>query len=93
MNLKRLFWMALGLGAVVVVLGASADIPTPDWVHMVFAAWLSAPGVLITLPLHNPVEAWWWALLVIALGNGLLYGVAAIGFGKAWRRVSIRMGT
>ena len=79
--------MAFVLGAAVVVLGSSTDIRTPDWVHVVFAEWLSAPGVLITLPLHNLVEAWWWALLVIALGNGLLYGAVAIGIGKGWRRV------
>ncbi|MYG12845.1 MAG: hypothetical protein F4171_08610 [Gammaproteobacteria bacterium] len=87
MKLKHLFWMAFVLGAAVVVLGASADIPTPGWVRAVFAEWLSAPGVLITLPLHNLVEAWWWAILVIALGNGLLYGVVAIAIGKVSRRV------
>ena len=59
---------------------------------MVFAEWLPAPVLMITLPLHNLAKAWWWALLVIALGNGLLYGAVAIGFGKAWRRVSIRSG-
>ena len=87
MNVKRLFWIAFVLGIVVVGLGISTDIPTPGWAHVVFAEWLSAPGVLITLPLHNLVEAWWWALAVVALGNGLVYGVVAAGIASIWRRV------
>ena len=87
MSFKRLFRIAFVLGIVVAGLGMSTDILTPGWVHVVFAEWLSAPGVLITLALHNMVEASWWPLVVIALGNGLLYGAVAIGIGKIWRRV------
>lgn len=87
MNLKRVVWIAFVVGALVAGLGISTDMPTPGWVHVVFAEWLSAPGVLITLPLHNLVAAWWWPLAVIALGNGLVYGAVAAGVATLWRRL------
>lgn len=47
-----------------------------------FAAVFATPGVVLTLPLHNAVEQWWWAVSLIVAVNALFY--AGLGAVVSW---------
>ena len=78
--MKLAFWTGFAIGTGVVVIG-STNLGTVEVVHGVIS-WMAAPGTFVTLVLHNLVETWWWALSLIALGNGLAYGLVAAA--AAW---------
>lgn len=71
------FWAGFAAGAVLPLLKTGSR---PDGFPLLGAALeiLSAPGVILSLPLHNLVERPWWAIAVITVMNAFFYG-AAIG--------------
>jgi len=69
--MKRPFWVGFVLGVLAALSGVEL---------------LSAPGVIATLLFHNLVQQWWWAISLIVIANGLIYGGIAAGIARVIRK-------
>ena len=79
------FWLGFAAGAVPPLLKTGSR---PEGFPSLGAGLeiLSAPGVVLSLPLHNLVESPWWAIAVITMMNSFFYGAAAGLLARPWRR-------
>lgn len=79
------FWLGFAAGAVPPLLKTGSR---PEGFPSLGAGleMLSAPGVVLSLPLHNLVERPWWALAVITVMNAFFYGAAVGLLARLWRR-------
>ena len=65
------------LGFILVVLNTPFLLGNVPAAHTVLSL-LAAPGVVLTLPLHNFVPGGGWGVIgLIAVANGLVYGLVA----------------
>ena len=77
MTKQRAFWRFFVLGCVLVPLGAAVLLGSVPAAHTV-VSFLTAPGTIVTLPLHNLVPGGGWGVMgLIAVANGLVYGLVA----------------
>lgn len=72
----RDFWPGFAAGGLLPLLKTGS---LPDAFPLLSAGLeiLTAPGVLLSLPLHNLVASPWWAIAVIGAMNAVFYGFAA----------------
>ena len=74
---RRAFGWFFALGCVLVVLNTPFLLGNVPAAHAVLS-FLAAPGVVLTLPLHNFVPGRGWGVVeLIAAVNGLFYGLVA----------------
>ena len=77
MTTRRAFRWFFALGCVLVVLNTPFVLGNVPSAHTVLSL-LAAPGIIVTLPLHNFVPGGaWGAVGLIAVANGLVYGLVA----------------
>lgn len=74
---RRTFRWFFVLGCLLVVLNTPFLLGNVPAAHAVLSI-LAAPGVVLTLPLHNFVPGGGWGVIaLIAVANGLVYGFLA----------------
>ncbi len=77
MKTRRAFRRFFALGFVLVVLDAQFLLGSVPAAHAVLSL-LNTPGAVVTLPLHNVVPGGGWGVIgLVAVANGLLYGLLA----------------
>ena len=75
MTRARAFWLFAALGCGVVVLGAFVS----EGAGGTLLSLLAAPGVLLSLPLHNAMPGGGWGVVALIAGtNGLVCGLLAV---------------
>lgn len=76
MRTDRAFWIGATVGILPLPLGFAVPVLVP------VVDVLMAPGVLLTLPVHNVMPDGWSVLAFITLANGIVYGLAGWGIGR-----------
>ena len=87
---KRDFWPGFAAGGLLPLLktGALADaFPLPGAGLEI----LTAPGVILSLPLQNLVASPWWAIAVISMMNAVFYGFAVGLLARLARKAGRRL--
>lgn len=86
MTARRAFRWFFVLGCILVVLNVPFLLGNMPAVRFVLSL-LTAPGTLLTLPFHNVAPAAGWGVVgLIAIGNGLVFGLAAYLFARVRHR-------
>ena len=73
----RIFWRSFVLGVVLVLLNTPFLLGSVPTAHAILSL-LTVPGTVLTLPFHDSVPGGGWGVVaLIAITNGLAYGVVA----------------
>lgn len=82
----RIFWWSFVLGSVLVLLNTPFLLGGVPAAHAILSL-PTMPGTVLTLPFHNSVPGGGWGVVaLIAITNGLAYGVVARVVSRVRRR-------